>query len=162
MMDKAVHDAINAQIKMEFDSAYIYLAMSAHFEDANLEGFAKWMRKQAGEEKEHAMRFFDYLVERGAAVKLKGIADPPARFGSAKEIFQQALEHERKVTKSIHAIYALAVENKDYPTQVMLQWFIDEQVEEEQQAEKAVRELEMAGDNMAALLMLDRSYGARE
>jgi ferritin len=162
MMDKAVHDAINAQIKMEFDSAYIYLAMSAHFEDVNLEGFAKWMRLQASEEKEHAMRLFDYLVERGAKVTLKGIADPPAKFGSPREIFQQALEHERKVTKSINDIYALAVEKNDYPSQIMLQWFVNEQVEEESTAEKAVRELEMAGDNTAALLMLDRAYGARQ
>jgi ferritin len=162
MIDKAVHDAINTQIKMEFDSAYIYLAMSAHFEDANFEGFAKWMRLQAAEEKEHAMRLFDYLVERGAKVTLKGIADPPGKFGSPREIFQQALEHERKVSKSINDIYALAVEKNDYPTQVMLQWFIDEQVEEESTAEKAVRELEMAGDNTAALLMLDRAYGARQ
>jgi ferritin len=162
MMDKAVHDAVNAQIKMEFDSAYIYLAMAAHFEDENLSGFAGWMRLQAAEEKGHAMRLFDYLVERGARVVLKGIDEPPAKFGSPKEIFEMALEHERKVTASINKLYGLAVEKNDYPTQVMLQWFIEEQVEEEDSAETAVQQLSMAGDNMAALLMLDRQFGARE
>ncbi len=162
MIDTAVHDAINAQIKMEFDSAYVYLAMAAHFEDANFEGFARWMRLQASEEKAHAMRLFDYLVERGARVVLKGIDEPPSEFGTPKEIFQVALEHERKVTASINEIYALAVEKKDYPTQVMLQWFIEEQVEEEDSAETAVQQLEMAGDNTAALLFLDRQFGQRE
>ncbi len=161
-MDKAVHDAINAQIKKEFDSAYIYLAMAAHFEDANLSGFASWMRLQAAEEKAHAMRLFDYLVERGARVVLKAIAEPPSEFGAPEGIFEMALEHERKVTASINEIYALAVEKNDYPTQVMLQWFIEEQVEEEDSAETAVRQLEMAGDNTAALLFLDRQFGERE
>jgi ferritin len=162
MLSKVVEDAINEQIKNELYSAYLYLAMSAHFEVANLPGSAHWMRLQSQEEVEHAMKFFDYVNERGGRVVLQAINQPPAEFKSPLDIFQQALEHEQKVTGMINNLYALAVKENDYPTQVMLQWFIEEQVEEEKSAGDVVEQLKMIGDHIPSLLMLDRQLGARE
>jgi ferritin len=160
-MDATVKSLINDQIRNEFHAAYLYLAMAAHFETHGYEGFAKWFRLQAREESGHAMRLFDYLVERNEAIELKQIDQPPKSFGSPQEAFRAALEHERKVTGQINAIYEAAQKAGDYPTQIMLQWFIEEQVEEEQSTGRAVEQLEMAGENRAALLMLDSRFGAR-
>ena len=161
-MDKSIQKAINKQIGLELYSAYVYLAMSAHFAEQNFDGFAGWMRGQASEEQEHAMRLFDYLLERGAHVELGAVNAPPKEFGTPLEIYEEALGHEREVTKSIHAIYELAREKKDYATEIALQWFITEQVEEEATAEAAVEQLRLADDNASALLMLDRQFGQRE
>lgn len=160
-MKQAVQDAFNEQIKNELYSGYLYLAMAAHFEEENLEGFAKWMRMQALEELKHGMRLYDHLVERGAHIELQAIAQPPSSFGTPQAIFEQALEHEQEVTAMITRLFELSREEKDYPSELALQWFIDEQVEEEDQAARAVEQLRMAGDNRAALLMLDRQFGAR-
>lgn len=160
-MDSKVKELINDQVANEFYAAYLYLSMAAHFEAENYEGFAGWMRTQAKEETGHAMRLFDFLVERGEAVKLKQIDAPAHDFGSPVEAFKAALEHERKVTGQIGKIYEAAREANDYPTQVMIQWFIEEQVEEEDTTGRAVDQLEMAGDNKAALLMLDSKFGSR-
>lgn len=124
-------------------------------------GFAKWMRLQAVEEQAHAMRFFDYLIDRGARVTLGVIDQPPAEFGSPLSIFEAALEHEQKVTASINGLYEIAIDVKDYPTQVMLQWFITEQVEEEKSAGDVVHQLRMVAENPAALFMMDRQLGSR-
>ena len=161
-MDTAIQKAINKQIGLELYSAYVYLAMSAHFAEQNFDGFASWMRGQASEEQAHAMRLFDYLLERGAHVELGAVGAPPVEFGTPLQIYQEALGHEQEVTRSIHAIYELAREKKDYATEIMLQWFITEQVEEEASAEAAVEQLRLAGDNASALLMLDRQFGQRE
>ena len=161
-MDGAVQDAINEQIRNELYSGYVYLAMSAHFEERNLTGFAHWMRLQAQEELGHGMRLFDYLLDRGGHVVLEGIDQPPTDdWGTSLEIFQHALEHEREVTRMIDALYELARDKRDNATQVALQWFITEQVEEEASADAAVDQLRRAGDNAAALLMLDQKFGAR-
>ena len=152
---------LNAQIKAELDSAYLYLSMAAHFEAVNLGGFAKWMRLQAKEEQGHAMRIFDFVVERGGRVVLEAVDKPQTDFGRPVEVFQQVLEHERKVTGLIHDLYAMAQSEKDYASQVMLHWFIEEQVEEESTAEGIVERLRLAGDAGAALLLLDRELGAR-
>ena len=160
-MDASVKDAINAQINHEFYAAYLYLAMAAHFESESLEGFGQWMRMQAREEVEHAMRLFDYLLRRGEEVELDAVAKPEADFDSPLSIFQQALEHEKKVTGLIDDLYELALEKSDYPTQLELQWFIDEQVEEEESVGRVVEQIEMAGDSRAALLMLDQRLGSR-
>ena len=160
-MDQAVQDAINRQINLELNASYHYLAASAHFAAASLDGFALWMRGQSSEELEHAMRLFDYLNERGAGILLDTVKAPPSSFGSPVEVFLQALDHEKAVTASIHAIYALAVEKGDYATQVMLQWFITEQVEEEDTAGAIVDQLKMAGSNEAALLMMDDRLRSR-
>jgi ferritin len=161
MLSKSMQDAINEQIKNELYSAYLYLSMSAHFEAANLPGFANWMRVQSQEETLHAMIFFDYVNERGGRVVLQAIDQPPVEFGSPLSIAQQVLEHEQKVTGLIHQLYALALKENDYPSQIKLQWFVTEQVEEEKHADEIIQRLKMAGDNLNALLMLDRELGQR-
>jgi len=160
-MKQAVLEGINEQIRNELYSAYLYLAMSSHFDAENLKGFAHWMRLQAQEELEHAMRLFDFALRTGGRPKLMAIEEPPASFGSPRSIFQQALEHERAVTGMINELYRLARQENDYPTEMELQWFIQEQVLEEDAAETAVDQLAMAGEDKAALLMLDRQFGLR-
>lgn len=160
-MDAKIQDAINEQIRAEFHSAYLYLAMSAHFAGKNFDGFAHWMRLQAREEMAHAMRLYDYLLERGGHVELKAVDAPGGDFGTPLEIFEAALAHEKKITAMIHALFDLAREKSDYATEQMLQWFIAEQVEEEDSAGRAVEQLRLAGDHTPALLMLDQRFGAR-
>jgi ferritin len=161
MLSEKLQNAMNDQIRKEFYSSYLYLAMSAHFEAANLPGFARWMKSQSEEETEHGMKFFEFINDRGGRVKLQAIDQPPVEFGSPLEIFQVVVNHEEQVTASIHKLYALAVAENDYPTQVMLHWFIEEQVEEEKNANGIVEMLKLAGEQGAALLMADRALGAR-
>ena len=161
MLPDTVSNALNAQIKNELYSGYLYLAMSAYAEGESLPGFAHWFRKQAEEELAHALRLFDYVNDRGGGVTLLAVEQPPADFRSALDLFERALEHERKVTGMIHDLYRTAEEAGDVATQVALQWFINEQVEEEQSAGLIVDQLERAGDHGAALLMLDRALAGR-
>ena len=160
-MDETVRELVNRQVAQEFHAAYLYLAMAAHLEQQSYEGFAGWMRAQAQEETEHAMRLFDHLLERGERVELATIEGPGTDFGTPLETFSAALEHERKVTAQINDIYEAAREAKDRPTQILMEWFVQEQVEEEDSAGRAVDQLEMAGDHPAALLMLDARFGSR-
>ena len=162
MQNSSVQDAMNEQIKLELTSAYAYLAMSACFEEQNLPGFAKWMRLQAEEELEHAMKFFDFIHNRGGHVALQAIDQPRAQYESALAAFETAFHHEQRVSEAINTIYALAVCENDFASQSFLNWFVDEQVEEEKNAASAIEQLRMAGDNPAALLMLDREFGQRE
>ena len=161
MLNPAIEQALNDQVQKEFHSAYIYLSMSAYFEAENLTGAASWMRKQAGEEQEHALKIFDFILDRGGHVALQAISQPAAEYASPLAVFENAYAHERKVTQSIHDLYALALRENDYPTQVMLQWFIDEQVEEEKTSSAIMAQLKMVGDSPAALLMIDRQLAAR-
>lgn len=160
-MDKAVQAAVNRQIAREFQAGYLYLAMSAHFDQASLLGFASWMRLQAQEELLHAMRLFDFMNQRGATVKLDAVEAPPTDFGKPLSLFEDALAHEKEVTKLIHELYDLAVDKHDHATQLELQWFITEQVEEENSIGTVVDQLRMAGENEAAVLILDRELGTR-
>lgn len=160
-MDKAIQDALNEQINAELHSAYIYLAMSAHFAEQNLDGFAHWMRRQAGEELGHALKLFDYVLERGGHVDLTAVAGPAKKFSTPLKIFETALAHEKKISGMIHALYDLARKKGDYATENHLNWFVTEQVEEEDNAGRAVERLRLAGDSTAALLMLDRQFGER-
>lgn len=162
MLSKPIQDAMNEQIKNELYSAYLYLSMAAHFESTNLPGFAHWMKIQATEEIKHGMKFFEYINERGGKVTLKTIEQPPLEFKTPLDIFKMASKHEQKVTGTIHKLYELALKENDYPSQVMLQWFIKEQVEEEKSAESIIEQLKMAGDSSAALLMADRQFAARK
>lgn len=162
MLSKTLQDAMNEQIKNELYSAYIYLSMSAYCEAENLPGFAHWMRLQAQEEVGHAMKFYDFICDRGGRVALKAIDQPPIEFQSPLDVFEKTLEHEQKVTGMIHNLYALAVQEKDYPSQVFLQWFVDEQVEEEKNASQIVETLKMIGDQGPALIMLDRELAQRQ
>ena len=161
MLSQALEKAINDQIKNELDSAYVYLSMSAYLESIHLSGAARWMRLQSREEASHAMKLFDYVLERGGRVALQAIEQPPQKFKSPLDVFEQALEHERKVTGMIHGLYDLASKERDYATQVMLQWFIEEQVEEEKSAGDVVEQLTMVKDEPAALFMLDKQLGER-
>lgn len=162
MLNQAVQNAINEQIRNEFFSAYLYLSMSGYFEARNLPGFAHWMHVQYEEELEHALKFFDFVHDRGGRVTLYAIDQPPSDFQSPLDVFQRALAHEQKVTGLINNLYALAVKENDYPAQVLLQWFITEQVEEEKSATHIVEQLKLIGDNGSALLLLDRELAQRK
>ncbi len=162
MISSAMQDAINVQIRDELYSAYLYLSMAAYFESASLPGFASWMRIQSQEEVTHAMKLFDFVNERGGRVTLHAIEQPPLEFESPRAVFETTYEHEQKVTGLIHNLYEVALEEKDYAAQVMLHWFIDEQVEEEDGVSQILDVLERVGDNDQGLLMLDRELGRRQ
>ncbi len=161
MLNKTIQDAMNEQIKNELYSAYLYLSMSAYCESINLAGFAHWMRVQAQEEVGHAVKFYGFIHDRGGRVVLQAIDQPPVEFQSPLDVFEKTLEHEQKVTAMIHDLYTLAVQEKDYASQIFLQWFVTEQVEEEDNASQIVETLEMIGDNRQSLLMLDRELSGR-
>jgi ferritin len=161
MLGKAVEDAMNEQIRNELFSAYQYLSMAAYCESENLPGFAQWMRAQAREETEHAMKFYDFILDRNGRVVLEGIDGPLVQFGSPLEVFEKALEHERRVTAMINDLYGLAARENDYASQTFLQWFVAEQVEEEKNTGDVVETLRMVGDKSEALLLLDRELGQR-
>lgn len=162
MISKTMQDAINEQINKELFSSYVYLSMAAYFEDINLPGAANWMYIQAEEEREHAMKLFQHLVDRGGRVHLKAIAAPETEWASPLAAFEAAYEHEQKVTQSIHALYETALAEKDYPAQVMLQWFIEEQVEEEKNASEIVANLKRVEAHESAILMLDHRLAKRK
>jgi ferritin len=161
MISETLLDTINQQIKHELYSAYLYLSMSAHFEASALPGFARWTRLQANEELGHAMKFFDYLNDRGGRVVLLPIDQPPAEWGGPLEVFEEILKHEQKVTGLIHNLYAQAIKEKDYAAQIMLQWFVNEQVEEEKNATLIVDQLKMAEEKKGHLINIDRHVGKR-
>ncbi len=161
MLGRAVEDAMNEQIKNELFSAYQYLSMAAYCESENLPGFAHWMRAQAREETQHAMKFYAFILDRNGTVVLRGIDGPLVEFGSPLDVFERALEHERKVTAMIDDLYGLAVRESDYASQTFLQWFITEQVEEEKNAGDVVETLKMVGGKSEALFLLDRELGQR-
>jgi len=161
MISKPMQDAINEQIKNEIYSAYLYLSMSAHFEAINLPGFATWMRVQYGEEMAHALKLYDHMNERGGRVKLLAIPEPPSEWKTSLEVFNQVLEHEQHVTALIHKLYETALAENDYAAQVMLHWFISEQVEEEKNATEIVEQLKLIDARGTAVLMLDHRLGKR-
>jgi ferritin len=161
MISKAMQDAINDQINKELFSSYLYLSMATYFESKNLSGFAGWMRTQAEEERAHGMKFYEFLHDRGGRVLLKAIDAPKTEWKSNLEAFKEVAEHEAKITASIYALYETALKEKDYPAQVMLQWFINEQVEEEKNAAEIVANLELIEERGTAVLMLDKQLGKR-
>src|SRR5215210_6554996 len=161
MISQSLADALNEQLKQELYSSYLYLSMLAVCVDKNLTGFAHWLRLQADEEREHAMKFFDFIQDRDGRAVLQAIPQPPREFGSPVNLFEQVLAHEQEVTSLIEQLYRKAVAEQDHATQIFLEWFISEQVEEEKTATQILDTLRMAGDNKVALLMLDRELGAR-
>lgn len=161
MISKTMQDAMNDQINKELYSSYLYLSMAAYFEDKNLPGFAHWMRVQEAEERDHAMKIYDFLLERGGKVTLKAIDAPKSEWKSALEVAEEVAAHEAKVTASIYALYETALKEKDYPAQVMLQWFISEQVEEEKNAAEIVANLKLIEERGTAVLMLDHRLAKR-
>lgn len=162
MLNQKMLEAMNEQLRREFESAYIYLGMAAYFDAENLPGFAHWMKIQFEEELAHTFKFYDYVNDRGEAVELGAVERPSSSYQSPLDAFQAALEHERYISKSIHDLYDLAEEEKDHPSKQFLHWFIEEQVEEEQNAGEIVDTLTMVGDNPQAILMLDRELAQRQ
>ncbi len=162
MLSKTLEKALNEQVNKEYYSAFLYLSMSSYFESANLLGMAVWMRMQYEEEVMHGIKLFDMIIDMEGKVALKPIEGPPMEFGSPLDVFTKSLEHERKVTGMINNIYSLARKENDYAVQSALQWFIDEQVEEEKSALEIVQQLKMIGDETTPLLMLDSKLGSRE
>jgi len=161
MINKTVEAAINEQIKHELYSAHLYLSMSAWAEANNLGGAAHWLRAQFGEEQGHAMKFYKYIVEQGGRVVVGGLAQPPAEWTSLLDLFQQVLDHEKKITALVTKLYEVALAEKDYATQFLLQWFINEQVEEEKNVAGVIEAIKMVGHSGNALYMVDRQLAAR-
>ena len=156
MIVSDLQDAINTQIRNEYYSSYLYLSMAAYCETKNYPGFASWLRRQSNEELDHAMRLYEYLLDRDGRVVLEAIDQPPSEFGTLEEMFEEVLEHEKEISSMINSLYELAQSHNDHATSVELQWFIQEQVEEEKTAMDLVEHIKQAEGNKAALLMLDR------
>ena len=161
MLSKRMENALNEQINAEFESAYLYLSMATWLEEKNLEGMANWMMIQFKEEQTHALKFYNYVIERGGRVILKPIEGPKTEWDSILQVFEETLEHERLVTSLINNLVDIAIEEKDHATNSMLKWFIDEQVEEEASADKVINQLKMIGDHPNGIFMLDRELGSR-
>lgn len=161
MINKKIEDAFNKQINAETYSAYLYWSMSAALEKMNLPGFANWMRVQAQEEMTHAMMFYTHIIERDGTVQLAVIDAPPVQWGSVKDVFEEALKHERLVTSLINDLVDLAMQEKDHAANRFLQWFVNEQVEEEKNATDVLGQLEIAGDTAGGLYLLDKEKAAR-
>lgn len=159
MLSPKLLGALNDQINAELGSAYTYLAMAAHFEASNLQGSAKWMRRQAQEEVSHAMKIFDFVNDCSGRVVLKAIPEPQGEFSSIVEIWESALKQEQSVSERIRSLYELAAEEKNYATQTMLQWFVAEQVEEEKTATTILDQVVRIGPSSSAIYFLDRHLG---
>lgn len=162
MVSKKVEDALNKQINAEFWSGYLYLSMSAHFAKEGKNGFANWFKVQALEENDHAMKIFNYILARGGQAIISPIKEVPHSWSSPLDAFKAALAHEKQVTAMIDNIVTLTNEEKDYATLSMLQWFVDEQVEEEATAQDLVDSLEMIKDNGFGIYTLDRELKGRK
>ena len=162
MLSKSMETALNRQVNREMYSAYLYLAMSAYFETTGLKGFAKWMRIQAKEEQGHAMKIYDYIIARGGKVSLDAIEAPKAKWTSAGKVFEETCAHEQKVTGMINNLVDLAIKEKDHATFEMLQWFVKEQVEEEQNSGEILSQINVLGDIVGHLFWLDHQLGKRE
>ena len=161
MLNKKVEEALNAQINAELWSAYLYLSMSAYCHSAGQPGMAKWYEVQFGEEQDHAKILFNYINSRGGRVVLKPIDEVPKEWNGILDVFESTLKHEQKVTSLINDLYALTHTENDFATQSMLKWFIDEQVEEEENAQEIIDKIKMIKDNGYGIYMLDKELGAR-
>ena len=161
-MDNKILEALNKQLNAEIYASHLYLSMAGYFESRVLKGFGHWMRLQAAEEKEHAMKIFNHLLERGQKPLLSNIEGPPVEWKNPLQAMEAALEHEKKVTGMINDIVNLAESEKDHATRVFLDWFVTEQIEEEDQAGEIVEKLKIAGDNKGALFVIDGFLGKRK
>lgn len=160
-MNKELLNLLNNQINEEMSSAFIYLSMSLYFEDLNYRGFAHWMRKQYAEEMEHADRFIKYLQDRGEKPILKTIEAPNQNWSSFTEIFETTLIHEKEVSQMIRSLMKSAIACEDYETQNMLNWFINEQIEEESNATYLLEKFKRIANNEAGIMALDRECAER-
>ncbi|KUG27074.1 ferritin-like protein 2 [hydrocarbon metagenome] len=161
MLSKKMEQALNDQVKWEYYSGYLYLAMAAYFEELGLAGFANWMHIQEQEERAHAERFYRFLNERGGRVVLQALDAPPVKWDSPLAVFQESLDHERKVTARIGALMDLAIKEKDHATVAFLQWFISEQVEEEASVTEVIQKLKLVESTPGGWFMLDKDLALR-
>ena len=161
MLSEKMQEALNKQLNAELYSAYLYLSMAAYYYSINLNGFANWMKVQNQEETVHAMKFYQFINERGGMIWLDAIAKPPTTWSTPLEVFEETLKHEEKVTGLINNLVDLAMAERDHATNAFLQWFITEQVEEEASANEIIQNLKLAGNDPHALFMLDRELGTR-
>jgi ferritin len=161
MLTEKMQAALNDQLNAELYSSYLYLSMNAYFKSVNLDGFANWMYYQAQEELEHAMKFYDFVIQRGGKVQLLQIAAPPTEWDSPLAVFEATLEHEQKVTGLINNLVDVAHEERDHATNIFLQWFVSEQVEEEESVGGVLEQLKLMGDAKGGLFMIDRELAKR-
>lgn len=162
MLSDSLQNELNLQINRELESAYIYFSMAADLELRSLDGFAHWMKTQAQEEVAHAMKIYQYLIDQGAKVTLLALPQPQTEFSSPLEVFEKALEHEKKIADSLNSLSDLAMKERDNTTYSFLEWFLTEQVEEISTASGIVDKVRMVGDNGHGLLMLDSELGKRQ
>ena len=161
MVSEKINEIINEQINKEFYSGYLYLSMSAHLHELGLFGFSKWLKIQAKEEVEHGLKLLDYLLERNSYVTLKQIRTPDFEFKDVKSVFETLYEHEKCITNSVMNIARDAEDECDRKTLTFIEWFIEEQVEEEQQVKDIIKRLELFGEDTAALYLMDKELGER-
>ncbi|MBW7991946.1 MAG: ferritin [Planctomycetes bacterium] len=161
MISKKMEEALNEQVNAELYSSYLYLSMESYFKSQNINGFANWMRIQTQEEVMHVMKIYDFINERGGRVLLKAIEGPPTEWNSALAVFKAIYEHEQKVTGLINDLVDLAIKEKDHATNSFLQWFVNEQVEEEATADEIVQQLKMIENAPGGIFMFDRELGQR-
>ena len=161
MISGKMQVALNDQLNKELFSSYLYLAMAAYFEDQNLTGMSQWMRLQADEEHQHALKFYDFLIRVGSRVKLGQIDEPKFEWDNPQQAFEEAYAHEQFISKSIDQLADLAIDERDHSTNTFLHWFVDEQVEEEAAASEIVQKFNLIGDSKSGLFMLDRELGSR-
>ncbi len=160
-LSPALEKAFNDQVLLEFESVYAYLQLAADFDERNWPGFASWMNVQSQEEWLHATKFTDYILQRGNVVRLQPLAAPAYGFPAPLAAFERALEHEKKVSQAIHRLYAMAIAENDYSSLPILQWFVNEQVEEEDSVGRIVERMRLVGDDNTGLMFLDRELGSR-
>jgi len=161
MLSDKMQEALNGQLNAELYSSYLYLSMHAYFKRINLDGFANWMYFQAQEELTHAMKFYDFINQRGGKVRLQQVEAPPWEWDSPLAVFEATLEHEKKVTGRINALVDLALSEHDHATNIFLQWFVSEQVEEEESVVGVLEQLKLMGDAKGGLFMIDRELAKR-
>lgn len=161
MLSKKMEKELNNQLNAELFSAYLYLSMSAYCESSNLKGFANWMRVQALEERDHAMKFFNFIHDRGGRVLMQPIEGPDTKWKSPLHVFQETYKHEQLVTRLINKLVDLAEKESDHATRNFLQWFVEEQVEEEASADDIVQQLKLVGSQGHGIFMIDRELGQR-
>ena len=161
MLSKKVEDALNKQINEEMYSVYIYLAMASYAEEKNLAGFAHWFKVQVQEEWMHLMKIQKHILDRGGSISFKAVKAPPQKWGTPLSLVEDAARHEENITQCFNELMDVVVAEKDYAAHNLVNWFIDEQVEEESTAHTVVEKVKLAGDNGAALLMLDNELGQR-
>jgi ferritin len=162
MLSDRMEKALNGQVNAELYSSYLYLSMNAYFKSVNLDGFANWMYAQAQEELMHAMKLYDFINQRGGRTLLAAIEAPPAQWDSPLAVFEDTLKHEKKVTGLINGLVDIAMEERDHATQIFLQWFVTEQIEEEESVGNVLEQLKLLGDAKHGLFMMDRELATRQ